>query len=170
MGFWSDVFRPLPSLKDIHKTKQELIEDLETASEYLAVAEDLIEDGNRLTEYRCKITRTVEVLSFPDAKYKNIVTGMKIARAVSDLDHIGDIAHNLQAAARAFGRLFGGMGELARHLPPPVNGYVAIFAEAEDYFESLRVKKQPQLRMREEEAREGSKAQGEFIDPVNTRC
>ncbi|MEP7212839.1 MAG: hypothetical protein ABI791_07180 [Acidobacteriota bacterium] len=153
MGFWDEVFKPLPSYKNFHKSKEELIADLERASSYLGAAEMVIDDAERISVYRDKIDQTIQVLELPETTYKNIVSGIKIANAISDLGKI-NISQNPQAAAKAFGRLFSGIGELARYLPPPINGYFEIFAEAEHFFEDMRVKLDPRIHMREPGAQE----------------
>ena len=70
---------------------------------------------------------------------------MKIVKAVSDLR--GNIRDNPQRAAKAFGKLFSGIGELAEYLPFPISSYLSIFADAEDYFETVRVLTQPEVHM-----------------------
>ena len=76
-----------------------------------------------------------------------MMTGIKIVKAVSDLR--GNIRDNPQRAAKAFGKLFSGIGELASYLPFPINSYIGIFAEAEDFFENIRVLTQPEVHFRE---------------------
>ncbi len=77
---------------------------------------------------------------------------VRITQAVYDLR--GNIRDNPQKAAKAFGKLFSGIGELANYLPFPVNSYLAIFAKAEDFFENVRANMQPEVHFREPGSRE----------------
>lgn len=151
MGFFDVLFEPV-SLGGM--TKADLIDNLEKASGYLNAMEYVVDERYKVAEYRSKIDKTVEVLSLPDTVSQNVMSALKIARAVDDLRKIGYLQNDPTGAALAFGRLFAGVGELARYLPPPVNGYFEIFADAEMFFVNLRAQMQPEVHMREPGLRE----------------
>lgn len=149
MGFWDKLIEPLEMswLQGPSKVKEKIINSLEFTSQALEVAESFIDDVDKLSDYRAKIDKTVEILSLPDTIIENYGSAMKIVKAVSDLR--GNIRDNPQRAAKAFGKLFSGIGELAEYLPFPINSYLAIFADAEDFFENVRVQRQPEIHFRE---------------------
>ncbi len=145
MRFLDIVLKSIPIYSsDIRK---QLKSNLETASAYLGYAEHFVDDGHKLVEYRQKVDHVLSVISAPDTAIKNLVSVAKIAQAVSDLR--GSIHDNPQRSAKAFGKLFSGIGELARYLPFPVNTYLELFAEAEDFFENIRVQMSPEVHFRE---------------------
>ncbi len=153
MGFWNDLWKPIPvPFWNLNEMRAKMISSLSDASGYLEVAEYFVDDMGKLQEFRSRIDKTVEVLSLPDTVVKNYMTAMKIVQAVADLR--GNIRQNPQRAAKAFGKLFSGIGELAHYLPFPVNSYIAIFAEAEDFFENIRVQMSPEVHMKERGLRE----------------
>lgn len=116
MRFLDIVLKSIPIYSsDIRK---QLKSNLETASAYLGYAEHFVDDGHKLVEYRQKVDHVLSVISAPDTAIKNLVSVAKIAQAVSDLR--GSIHDNPQRSAKAFGKLFSGIGELARYLPFPV--------------------------------------------------
>jgi hypothetical protein len=154
MGFWDILFEPLPLDGMLKIDRQHLISNLERASVYLENMEYVVDERHKVAEYRSKIDKTVEVLKFPDTAYRNTKSALKIAMAVRELSKIRYIPNDPNRAALAFGRLFAGIGELAHYLPPPVNGYFEIFAEAEMFFVNLRAKMQPEVHMREPGLRE----------------
>src|SRR5215218_8700425 len=137
MAWYDVIFEPV-NLQGMQTSKQDLIKNLEKASVYLGYMEYAVDERHNIANYRGKIDKTVEVLKLPDTAYSNIKSALKIARAVSDLSKIRYIHNDPEKAAYAFGRLFAGIGELAQYLPPPVNGYFEIFAEAEMFFVNMR--------------------------------
>lgn len=148
MGFWDELTKPLPiNIWNLNSVRKQLKGDLEKASEYLGYAEHFVDDGHKLIEYRGKVNEVVKVLSMPDTAVKNLMSAVKITQAVYDLR--GNIRDDPQKAAKAFGKLFSGIGELASYLPFPINSYLAIFAEAENFFENIRVQMQPDIHFKE---------------------
>jgi hypothetical protein len=155
MGLWEKLWEPIPLYwGNYEDVRGQLVNALEKASRYLEYTEYIVDDQNSeiIANYRGKLDKVVEVLELPNTLKRNYLTVVKIISAVSDLR--GDIRANPQRAAKAFGKLFAGVGELAAYLPPPINTYLEIFAEAENFFEDLRVKMQPEIHMRERGLRE----------------
>jgi len=150
MGLLDDLLKPLPLFSN--DLRKQLKNNLEKASEYLGYAEYFVNDGHKLIEYRGKIDEVVKVLSLPDTAIKNVMSVVKIAHAVSDLR--GNIRDNPQRSAKAFGKLFSAIGELANYMPFPINTYLALFAEAENFFENIRVQMSPEVHFREPGIRE----------------
>lgn len=60
-----------------------------------------------------------------------------VRRAIQDLNRLGNVANNPAAAARAFGQLCSGLGQLSSHLPPPANTYADFLSESGDFFTNV---------------------------------
>jgi hypothetical protein len=75
----------------------------------------------------------------------------QIHAAIGVLNQDGVIQRNPEAAARAFGLLFVGLGQLATHLPPPADQYAQILLNCGDFFENMRQKLNPVERYRNRE-------------------
>lgn len=127
------------------------LEDVSTSLNFAEVFADA-SVASKLENYRSKLVEMAEKLALPGTAIKNYQAAMKILEGVNGLR--GKIRDNPQAAAIAFGKLFSGIGELAKYLPPPINGYFGIFADAENFFETLRVKTQPEVHFKERGLRE----------------
>ena len=156
MGFFDDLTAPI-GLWGV--TRQELSKNLSTASGYLEMAEGVFDEKHKIGEYKGKIDMTVKVLNAPEsarAVINDLKSTMQIAKAVSDLRKIKYLHNDPDRAAWAFGRLFAGIGKLSRFIPPPVNGYFEIFAEAEMFFVNIRRAQDPRVHMREPGALEGT--------------
>jgi hypothetical protein len=70
-----------------------------------------------------------------------------IQEAITVLNRDGVIQNDPEAAAQAFGKLFGGFGRLAHHLPPPASAYASILEGCGgDFFNSMRKKINPEER------------------------
>ena len=153
MGLWDDLWKPMPfPVWKLNEMRGKLVSALNDASGYLEIAEYFVNDADRLSAYRSKINEVSNVLSLPDTVVKNYLSAVKIIQAVSDLR--GDIRKNPQRSAKAFGKLFSGIGELAQYLPFPVNTYLEIFAGAEDFFENIRANMDMSVHFREPGIRE----------------
>ena len=149
MGFLDVLTAPVGILS---ASRRELAENLATASSYLEKAELVFDERHKIAEYRSKIDLTVKVLNAPetvDSFVKDLKSAMQIAAAVRDLRKIGLISSDPDRAAYAFGRLFAGIGKLAHYLPPPADGYLTIFADAEMFFVNIRRARDPRVHMRE---------------------
>lgn len=148
MGIFDAITQPA-NLEILWKTKGDLIKNLEKASSYLEYMEIGMDERHKIGKYKGVIDETVKVLKLPDTAYSNVKSALKVARAVSELNKISYIHQQPERAAIAFGRLFAGIGELSHYLPPPINGYFEIFAEAEHFFTSLRAKMQPEVHFKQ---------------------
>ena len=149
MGFFDDLTSPIGIWG---ATRQELAKNLAIASGYLEHAEMIFHEKHKIGEYKSKIDTTVKVLNAPETAasvINDLKSTMQIAKAVSDLRKIKYLHNDPERAAYAFGRLFAGVGKLSKYLPPPVNGYFEIFADAEMFFVNTRAKMQPEVHMRE---------------------
>lgn len=63
-----------------------------------------------------------------------------IVQAANTLEEIGDFSQDrdkARQAAVAFGQLFVGLGGLAEHLPPPLDGYATFLQGAETFFSDV---------------------------------
>lgn len=135
--------------------KEKLQNTLEYASSALDVAETFVDSRDKVSKiqgFKGKIDKMSKMLSLPETVIKNYHSALKITRAVADLR--GNIRDNPQKAAKAFGKLFSGVGELAPYMPFPISSYVGMFADAEDFFENLRVQMQPEVHFREKGIKE----------------
>jgi hypothetical protein len=135
--------------------KKELKDALSDASMALKVAENLVDSEEKralIRLYRGKINEVSHMLSKFNTTIKNYHIAKKIVSAVSDLQ--GNIRDNPQKSAKAFGKLFSGIGQLSHYLPFPINSYFAIFADAENFFENLRIQMQPEIHFKEPGLRE----------------
>lgn len=163
-----EIFKPFPyfEMLELYKpgvAQKKVLEALDSASENLGdvstalrFAEFFADDeiGGVLGTYSEHVSGFAEKLAMPGTVIKNFQSAMKITSAVTGLK--GKISDNPQAAAKAFGKLFAGIGELASYLPfPGVGMYLEIFAGAEDFFENIRVQTQPEVHMGEPGLREG---------------
>lgn len=138
-----------------NKAKENLKEMLDYASSAPDIAETFTDSRSGLAKIRNlkgKLGTMSKVLTTPETVIQNVHSVIKISRAIGDLR--GNIRDNPQKAAKAFGKLFSGIGELAPFMPFPISSYVAIFADAEDFFENLRVQMQPEVHFREPGIRE----------------
>lgn len=71
----------------------------------------------------------------------------EIHEAIKILNQDDIIRKNPEAAANAFGQLFGGFGRLAKHLPQPAKAYSAILEGCSgEFFNSMRKKIDPNER------------------------
>ncbi len=151
MSIWNDIGKPL-NIKvmmrqnGFYTSKDQLIEDLEFAASTLKTLNSL--DKNKVYYFAEHFEKTIKILKLRDTIVKNYNSGKKIAEAISILKRMGSSLDNQQAAAQAYGKLFSGIGELAEYLPPPINSYLAIFADAEDFFENIRVQADPKIHIR----------------------
>ncbi len=149
------IFRPLPMF-ELYKpgvAKKKVLDALSTASEHLGDVETALilssyfandEIGDKLSEYGGTVSEFAGYIALPETVVKNFQAATKITSAVAGLK--GKISDNPQAAALAFGRLFSGIGELSKYLPfPGVALYLELFAEAEYFFENIRVMTQPEV-------------------------
>jgi hypothetical protein len=155
MGFLDDLTAPVGLMS---ATRQELAKNLGIASGYLGAADLVFDEKHKIAEYKSAIDTTVMVLNAPETAasfFDDIKSAMQIAKAVSDLRKIRYLHNDPDRAAYAFGRLFAGIGKLAYHLPPPVDGYFRIFADAEMFFVNIRRARDPRVHMREPGALEG---------------
>jgi len=65
----------------------------------------------------------------------------EIYEGIKVLNEDGIIQRDGDKAAEAFGKVLGGFGRLAKHLPPPANAYAAILEGCGgDFFKSMRAK------------------------------
>jgi hypothetical protein len=154
MGFFDDLTSPIGIWGS---TRQELSKNLATASGYLEHAEMIFHEKHKIGEYKSKIDMTVKVLNAPETAasiINDLKSTMQIAKAVSDLRKIKYLHNDPDRAAYAFGRLFAGIGKLSKYLPPPVNGYFEIFADAEMFFVNVRRNMSEKTHMKEPGARE----------------
>ena len=128
--------------------KKRLVGKLEYASNMLLVAETLdsfaSNDLQHLRKLRGGLNKTIEVLNMPDTVLKNLEASMQIVDAIQGLD--GKISDDPVKAARAFGKLFAGLGKLAEYMPPPVRYYVQLFEGAEEFFSNMQIKIVPHMR------------------------
>ena len=88
--------------------------------------------------------KTAQVLALPNTIVTNINSARKIYDALDSLK--GSIYKNPTGSAKAFGKLFAGVGELARYLPWPASSYVGMFADAENFFVDMQTKIVPHMR------------------------
>ena len=149
MGIWDDITAPVGILS---ASRRQLAANLATASSYLGKAELVFDEKHKIAEYRSKVDLVVSALNAPetvDSFIKDIKSAMQVAAAVSDLRKIRFLNSDPDRAAYAFGRLFAGLGKLAHLLPPGVDGYFAIFADAEMFFVNIRRARDPRVHMRE---------------------
>ena len=129
--------------------KEKVQEGLKYASQAVDYALTMPLDAKSratLTNVKGKIGEMSKVLSKYDTAIKNYNSAMKIVHAAADLR--GDIRADPQRSARAFGKLFSGIGELSHYLPPPINGYFGIFKDAENFFVTLQAQMQPDVHFR----------------------
>ncbi len=65
----------------------------------------------------------------------------EIYEGIKVLNEDGIIQRDGDKAAEAFGKVLGGFGRLAKHLPPPANAYASILEGCGgDFFKSMRAK------------------------------
>ena len=162
MGFFDDLTAPIGIWGS---TRQELAKNLATASGYLEHAEMIFDEKHKIGAYKSKIDMTVKVLNAPETAasiINDLKSTMQIAKAVSDLRKIKYLHNDPARAAWAFGRLFAGIGKLSKYIPPPVNGYFEIFAEAEMFFVTIMRQRDPRVHMREPGALEGTEMDYRF--------
>lgn len=128
------------------KKTDKLSEALYEASTYIQVAEMAVDDitRERLSSFRVPLEKTARVLALPNATVSNINSARKIYEALDSLE--GSVYKNPTGSAKAFGKLFAGVGELARYLPWPASSYIGLFAEAEDFFVNMQAKIVPHMR------------------------
>lgn len=154
--FLDTLFRPM-DLALIYKpgeAKKRLQQDLERASDALMIAEAFVDDIETLRGYRSKVDEIVHMLSLTDTVISNVRSAIKIYGAVSDLR--GNIRNNPEKAAKAFGRLFSGIGELAQYMPFPISSYLGIFKDAENFFENVRQNTRPMAQKTDPISREAA--------------
>ena len=157
------IFRPLPMF-ELYKpgvAKKKVLEALESAAENLNDVETVLtlssyfandEIGEKLGVYGGKISEFAGHLALPGTVVKNFQAAIKITTAIAGLK--GKISDNPQAAAKAFGKLFSGIGELASYLPfPGARAYFEFFKGAENFFENIRVKTQPEIHFKNDNKR-----------------
>jgi hypothetical protein len=75
----------------------------------------------------------------------------EIYEGIRVLNEDGIIQRDGDKAAEAFGKVLGGFGRLANHLPPPGNAYAAILEGCGgDFFRSMRAKLDPEVRWKKQ--------------------
>ncbi len=163
MSFWNDLTKPLNydvMRRQIwfYTSKNELIEDLEFASSNLKIVYS--SDKDSIYKSAKGLEDIIKILKLQETAVKNFHSAKKIVEAISALKKIGSIRDNQEAAAVAFGKLFSGVGELAEYLPPPINGYIGIFKDAENFFSNVRANMQPGIHLREAGLREALHSEG----------
>ena|SRR5688572_2974548 len=84
-----------------------------------------------------RVHRITEVLGTAQGLCDDFSSVEKIRRAVESLRRIGSVGTDPQGAARAFGDLLSGLGELSSHLPPPANSYAEWLAQSGDFFVNM---------------------------------
>jgi hypothetical protein len=128
------------------KRTEKLSEALYEASSYIQIVEMAVDDITRekLSDYRLPLEKTAQVLALPNTIITNINAARKIYGALDSLK--GSVYKNPTGAAKAFGKLFAGVGELAQYLPWPANSYIGLFAEAEDFFVNMQIQIVPHMR------------------------
>lgn len=149
------VFKPLPmfELYGSGVAKKKVLEALESAAANLSDVETAIklsryfaddEIGKKLGKCGEKVGEFAGYLALPETVVKNFQAAIKITTAIAGLK--GKISDNPQGAAIAFGKLFSGIGELASYVPfPGARAYFEFFKGAENFFENIRVKTQPEV-------------------------
>ena len=138
--------------------KAKVLEALDSAAENLSDVETAMilasyfgdeKIGKELSVYGGKVGEFAGHLARPGSVIKNFQAAMKISQAVVNLR--GKISDNPQAAAKAFGKLFSGIGELASYLPfPGAREYLGFFKGAENFFENIRVMSQIEVHIKGE--------------------
>lgn len=128
--------------------KQKFVSRLENASYLLFAVENSgslgVEASHKIRQARGALNKTIEILSLPDTAINNFEAGLQIVDALNGLG--GNIADDPVKAAKAFGKLFGGLGKLAAYLPPPVRYYVQLFEGCEEFFSNMQIKIVPHMR------------------------
>lgn len=133
---------------DSHGADSGLIDALSYA--YSALDHLVYLDPNdvfQAADYQQQLDIVIDVLRLPQVFIANDAVTRRIHDAVARMKRIGDARRDPAGSAQAFQTLFGALGELAHELPSPVDCSADIFAEAEDFFESLRLELQPQVRL-----------------------
>jgi hypothetical protein len=134
-----------------------IAEDLNEATAYLEYAKyvpEFDEIVGRLSQVQDGVNAVSGGLSRAVNLCASIKSVSKIRNSIAVLSQLDDLRSDPEAAARAFGTLLSGVGELAQFLPPPANGFLVILRDAKDFFVTLRQQMQPEVHMREEGLRE----------------
>lgn len=93
------------------------------------------------------LTKVGESLDKIEGVCLDIKALTEIHEAIKVLNQDGIIQKDGEAAALAFGKLFGGFGRLAKHLPPPANAYASILENCGGaFFNSMRKQLNPEER------------------------
>jgi hypothetical protein len=141
---------PVKDLNDLADWLRIVYIDLEKAS--------YVVDFDRYSEHILKFKEGVDAvtdsLSGLSEVCDHIATIIKINDGVSALSRIGNIRNDPEGAAKAFGKVLSGIGELAHFLPYPASDYVGILQGAVDFFVTVRRQMQPEVHMREPGIRE----------------
>lgn len=133
-----ELYKPGSAREKVLEALESASESLGDVSTALAFAEFFANEeiGAALSGYGKHISEFAGHLSKPGTIIKNFQAAMKITEAITGLR--GKISDNPQAAAKAFGKLFAGIGQLASYMPFPFSMYLEIFAGAEDFFVNLQ--------------------------------
>ncbi|MCS6875134.1 MAG: hypothetical protein N2Z23_09430 [Pyrinomonadaceae bacterium] len=138
-------------------SRGESLENLKTGLEYankcLAVAESVLEFRQRpealqrLRKSREAINATLRVIDGIQV-FRGV---SRVREAIEELRRIGNISRNPQRAARAFGELLSGLGELSDYLPYPANTYSKFLKESGGFFSNMLRALDPNLRWQHRE-------------------
>ena len=104
-------------------------------------------DVFQAADYQQQLDIVIDVLRLPQVFIANDAVTRRIHESIARMKRIGDARRDPAGSAQAFQDLFSALGELAHELPSPVDGSAEIFAEAEEFFESLRLELQPPVQL-----------------------
>jgi hypothetical protein len=134
--------------------------DLATLRSGLTYAEHSMAAAARLAEFR-RMPGATQYLQRARQAIGTVSQGLDgiqvfreidtVRRAIQDLNRIGNVANDPNAAARAFGQLCSGLGQLSSHLPPPANTYADFLSESGEFFTNMLSNLDPAQRWRHRE-------------------
>jgi hypothetical protein len=141
---WTGACAAAADNEDIKATLERSKQLLWVAAQGTDLSKNLEDAGRVFRESEEGLTKVGESLDKVDGVCLDVRALTDIYEAIKVLNQEGIIQRDRgEPAAKAFGKLLGGFGRLAKHLPPPANAYAPVLeACGGDFLNSVREKLQ----------------------------